>query len=68
MVTYPRNEDEDAHLERCMVCNAVVIGFNYANTVCTSSGRTLVAPPFEDSDYLKMVMKAVALPKGRWSQ
>ena len=68
MVTYPRNEDEGAHLERCIACNAVVIGWNYGNTVCTSCGMTLVEPPFEGSDYLKMVMKARRPPKGRRSQ
>jgi hypothetical protein len=46
----------------------VVIGWNYGNTVCTSCGMTLVEPPFEGSDYLKMVMKARRPPKGRRSE
>ena len=53
MLTYARNGDEGAHPERCTVCNGVVIGWNYVNTVCTA--MTLVEPLFEGSDYLKMV-------------
>jgi hypothetical protein len=28
------------------------------DTACTSCGMTLVEPPFADSDYLEMIMKA----------
>ena len=50
MVTYPRNENDGGHLERCAVCDAVVAGWGYGNTVCADCGMTLVEPPFEGSE------------------
>jgi len=67
MVIFSRNEDEGTHLERCTVCNAVAIGWDYGNTVCALCGMTLVEPPFAGSDYLEMIMKARPR-KGRRSQ
>ena len=56
MVTYPRNENDGGHLERCAVCEAVVAGWGYGNTVCADCGMTLVEPPFEGSEYLEIIM------------
>ena len=58
MDTYPRNKYDGGHLERCAICNAMVAGWAEENSVCASCGMTLVEPPFRDSDYVDMIMRA----------
>lgn len=65
MGTYPRNEYDRGRLERCAICDAMVVGWAEGNTVCALCGMTLVEPPFEDCDYFDMVMKDRAAHRQR---
>ena len=55
MGTYPRNEYDGGRLEKCAICNAMVVGWVKGNTICTLCGMTLVEPPFEDCDYFDVM-------------
>ena len=57
MGTYPRNEYDGGRLERCATCDAIVTGWGEGNTVCALCGMRLNEQPFEDSDYLDMIMR-----------
>lgn len=57
MRTDSRNEDDLTRLERCIACNAMVVGWVEGYTVCATCGMTLLEPPFDGSDYFNMIMR-----------